>query len=145
MARENTNQSQQQNTPDYLAWHVTLGAEKSFWNKVGAAWQHKDGRGYMLQLENCPITYQIVWEGVQVEITYRKRRWKSDFDHIELHVEEGCIIPVTETGYRSHFLPAGIVDSFDGYEGFVRAWLDHEAENSDWKKRKETARQMSLF
>ncbi len=99
----------------------------------------------MLQLENCPITYQIVWEGVQVEITYCKRRWKSDFDHIELHVEEGCIIPVTETGYRSHFLPAGIVDSFDGYEGFVRARLDHEAENSDWKKRKETARQMSLF
>ena len=93
----------------------------------------------------APIISQVVWDGVQVEITYRQRRWKSDFDHIELHVEEGRIIPVTETGYRSHFLPAGIVEEHGGPEGFVRAWLDHEAGNSDWKKRRETARQMSLF
>lgn len=94
---------------------------------------------------SAPITSQIVWGGVQVEITYRKRRWKSDFDHIELHVEEGRIIPVTETGYRSHFLPAGIVDEYGSPEGFVRAWLDHEAGSSDWNKREQTSRQMSLF
>jgi hypothetical protein len=92
-----------------------------------------------------PFTSQMVWEGVQVEITYRKRRWKSDFDHIELRVEDGRIIPVTETGFRSHFLPAGIVDEYGGPDGFVRAWLDHEAENADWKKREEAARQMSFF
>lgn len=37
MARENTNQTQQINAPDYLAWHVTQRAEKSFWTKVGRA------------------------------------------------------------------------------------------------------------
>lgn len=94
---------------------------------------------------SAPITSQIVWDGVQVAITYRQRRWKSDFDHIELHVEEGRIIPVTETGYRSHFLPAGIVEEYGGPEDFVRAWLDHEAASSDWKKREQAARQMSLF
>ncbi|AVO37572.1 hypothetical protein [Pukyongiella litopenaei] len=60
MARENTNQSHQINAPDYLAWHVTQRAEKSFWNKVGAAWKHKDERGYTLQLETCPINGRIV-------------------------------------------------------------------------------------
>jgi len=60
MARENTQNTQPQNAPDYLAWHVTQKGEKSYWNKVGAAWTHKDGRGYTLQLETCPINGRIV-------------------------------------------------------------------------------------
>ncbi|MEI4232986.1 hypothetical protein [Roseovarius sp. D22-M7] len=60
MARENTNQTQALNAPDYLAWHVTNRSEKSYWNKVGAAWKHKDGRGYSLRLETCPINGRIV-------------------------------------------------------------------------------------
>jgi hypothetical protein len=94
---------------------------------------------------SAPITSQIVWEGIVVEITYHKSRWNSDFDHIELRVEEGRITPVTETGYRSHFLPAGIVDEHGGHEGFVRTWLDHEADNPDWKKREDASRQLSMF
>jgi hypothetical protein len=94
---------------------------------------------------SAPITSQIVWHGVSVEITYRKRRWKSDFDHVELQVEDGRIIPVTETGYRSHFLPSGIVEEHGGPENYVLAWLDHEAENPDWKRREYAAQQLSLF
>ncbi|MCT8970785.1 hypothetical protein [Microbaculum marinisediminis] len=64
MARENTktthNTRQAPKAPDYLAWHVTQKGEKSFWNKVGAAWMHKDGKGYTLQLETCPINGRIV-------------------------------------------------------------------------------------
>ena len=60
MAREIENTAQESNAPDYLAWHVTQKGEKSFWNKVGAAWKHKDGRGYSLQLETCPINGCIV-------------------------------------------------------------------------------------
>lgn len=94
---------------------------------------------------SAPITSQIVWRDVSIEITFHKRRWKSDFDHMELRVEQGRIIPVTKTGYRSHFLPAGIVDEHGGPDGFVKAWLNHEAENSGWKKSEEAARQFSLF
>lgn len=60
MARENTETTQARNAPDYLAWHVTQKGEKSYWNKVGAAWAHKDGNGYTLQLETCPINGRIV-------------------------------------------------------------------------------------
>lgn len=94
---------------------------------------------------SAPITSQIDWHGIAIRIDYRKCRWNSDFDHVELHVEDGRIIPVTETGYRSQFLHKGIVDEYGGPEEFVSAWLDHAAQNPDWKKREEVARQMSLF
>ena len=94
---------------------------------------------------SAPITSRIVWRGIAVEITYRKRRWKSDFDHIELLAEDRRVLPVTETGYRSHFLPAGIVEERGGPESYVLAWLNHEAGNADWKNREEAERQMSLF
>ena len=60
MARENHTPNQATNAPDYLAWHVTQRGEKSYWNKVGAAWVHKDGKGYTLQLDTCPINGRIV-------------------------------------------------------------------------------------
>ncbi|HHK74361.1 MAG TPA: hypothetical protein ENJ57_04250 [Rhizobiales bacterium] len=60
MTRENQTTNQAPNAPDYLAWHVTQKGEKSFWNKVGAAWAHKDGKGYTLQMETYPINGRIV-------------------------------------------------------------------------------------
>ena len=46
--------------PDLIAWHVTQKGKKSYWNKVGASWQHKDGKGLTLQLETVPINGRIV-------------------------------------------------------------------------------------
>jgi hypothetical protein len=62
MARKNTGTTQPQplKAPEYLAWHVAQKGEKSYWNKVGAVWAHKDGKGYTLQLETCPINGRIV-------------------------------------------------------------------------------------
>jgi hypothetical protein len=60
MARKNTTTTQALNAPQYLAWYVTKKGEKSYWSKVGAVWAHKDGKGYTLQLETCPINGRIV-------------------------------------------------------------------------------------
>ncbi len=60
MARKTTTTAQTHTAPDYLAWHVSQKGEKSYWNKVGAVWAHKDGKGYTLQLETCPINGRIV-------------------------------------------------------------------------------------
>jgi hypothetical protein len=46
--------------PDFIAWHVQQKGEKSYWNKVGASWKHKDGKGMTLQLETLPINGRIV-------------------------------------------------------------------------------------
>jgi len=57
---ENQTNTQSQNAPDFLAWHVIDKGEKSFWNKVGAAWKHKDDKGFTIQLEVVPINGRIV-------------------------------------------------------------------------------------
>ncbi len=62
MARKNDAQTSNHLTtaPDFVAWHVTNRGVKSFWNKVGAAWKHKDGHGYTIQIEVVPINGRIV-------------------------------------------------------------------------------------
>ncbi|CAA0099552.1 Uncharacterised protein [Halioglobus japonicus] len=42
--------------PDFIAYNVTEGkGGKGYFHKVGAAWQHKDGQGYDLQLDSMPV------------------------------------------------------------------------------------------
>ena len=41
--------------PSLIAWHVTERGEKSFWNRIGAAWEHEDGDGLTLQLDLLPV------------------------------------------------------------------------------------------
>ena len=64
MARNNTQPAQahtrEVRAPEFLAWHVTHKGEQSYWNKVGAAWMHKDARGYTLQLDSLPVGGRIV-------------------------------------------------------------------------------------
>lgn len=62
MAHKHDNQTNQPatNAPELLAWHVSERGEKSYWSKVGAAWRHKDGAGFTLQLEMLPIGGRIV-------------------------------------------------------------------------------------
>ena len=60
MARNTKPASFESKAPDFIAWHVVQKGEKSFWNKVGASWRHKDGKGMTLQLEVLPINGRIV-------------------------------------------------------------------------------------
>jgi len=94
---------------------------------------------------SAPITSQIDWHGVTIRIVFWKRRWKSDFDHLEITAMNDAQIPITETGYRSHFLPDGIVEEHGGPEAYVLAWLNYEAEKDAWKQKAEAAKQLSLF
>ena len=51
-------------------------------------------------------------------------------------------MPITETGYRSHFVPMGSVAA-SGYKNaaaFVQAWLEHEAKKTGWN-----GAQLALF
>jgi hypothetical protein len=36
------------------------GKEDSSWSKVGAAWAHKDGKGFNIQLEAFPVSGRAV-------------------------------------------------------------------------------------
>lgn len=40
--------------PALIAWHIAERGEKSFWTRIGAAWNHEDGEGMTLQLDLIP-------------------------------------------------------------------------------------------
>lgn len=46
--------------PSLYAWSVSGEGEKAFWQKIGACWSHKDGKGLSLQLEALPVNGRIV-------------------------------------------------------------------------------------
>ncbi|MBS0265383.1 MAG: hypothetical protein JSS02_25840 [Planctomycetes bacterium] len=47
-------------SPTHYAYHVRDGkGDKGFWTKVGAAWQHKDGKGFNIQLDFVPLDGSI--------------------------------------------------------------------------------------
>jgi hypothetical protein len=39
--------------PALIAWHVAERGEKKFWTRLGAAWNHEDGEGMTLQLDDA--------------------------------------------------------------------------------------------
>jgi hypothetical protein len=42
--------------PGLIAYAVTdKGEDKSFWTRIGAAWDHEDGKGLTLQLDLVPV------------------------------------------------------------------------------------------
>lgn len=83
--------------------------------------------------------HTIVWQGVTVEITFTPAKFGMT-DHIELRTADKTPLPVTESGYRSHFMPLGVVAEHGGAVAFVTAWLDYEAKRTNW-----SGAQLSLF
>jgi hypothetical protein len=48
-------------TPSHIAYQIREGKDggKDFWTRIGAAWPHKDGKGFNIQLENFPLDGRI--------------------------------------------------------------------------------------
>ncbi|MEO1046374.1 MAG: hypothetical protein AAFX04_13105 [Pseudomonadota bacterium] len=46
--------------PALIAWHVSKRGENSYWHRVGAAWDHRDGKGLTLMLDTMPIDGRVV-------------------------------------------------------------------------------------
>lgn len=83
--------------------------------------------------------HKITWRNVKIEITFTPEKFGM-VEHIELRTANKEKLPVTETGYRSHFIPMGTTTAHGGAVAFVTAWLDNEAARSGWSND-----QMSLF
>jgi hypothetical protein len=97
--------------------------------------------------------HRIVWRGIAVDIGYDPV-WLnltaikgSAPAHLELRAvePERAPLPVTETGYRSHFTTSDIVANAGGPAAYVVAWLDREATWPERTVRQAKAAQLSLF
>jgi hypothetical protein len=43
------------NPPSHRVYAVTKNGEKSYWQPIGALWQHGDGEGFNLKLDYLPL------------------------------------------------------------------------------------------
>lgn len=96
-------------------------------------------------------THCITWRGIVIEIRYEAQWLGSDGPFSTAHLEIEAIeparspLPMTETGYRSHFTQAAAIDEAGGPVAFVEAWLAADAGKRGWKEKEAAARQMTLF
>ena len=45
--------------PTHIAYQVREGSKTSYWTRIGAAWEHKDGKGFSIQLESVPLDGKV--------------------------------------------------------------------------------------
>lgn len=83
--------------------------------------------------------HKITWRGIALTITF-KPDWLNVADHLEIETQGRVPLPVTETGYRSHFMPVGSVVVYGGPVTYVTDWLEAEAKRMGW-----SGAQLSLF
>lgn len=88
---------------------------------------------------------QVDWEGRAVQLSYSPRRW-TVIDHVEIRSPDGEPLPITATGYRSHFFgPVEPAMTIEEVTEMVIRWLDAEAQSLDWLTYLEQSKQLSLF
>ncbi|MEQ1716373.1 MAG: hypothetical protein ABL907_10380 [Hyphomicrobium sp.] len=84
--------------------------------------------------------YEIDWlnpvtmENVRIRITHAREYLSSGSDHLEIESikPKRAPLPITETGYRSHFMPALELINAGGPVTFVTAWIEQETKGKAW-------------
>ena len=97
------------------------------------------------------LSETIMWQGIEISITYKPNPFNLSSESVIAHFEIkalspiGTQLPITETGYRSHYLHPDCVGEFDSPINYVCAWLDHEAKKPQWQTYLASMHQMNLF
>jgi hypothetical protein len=98
-------------------------------------------------MEQQPQTFRLIWQGIEIEARYWARRW-TVIAHLEVQSihPERAPLPITGTGYRSHFHQPGTIEALGGdVVSQVIAWLDEEALSDEWQDHLAQSRQGTLF
>lgn len=90
--------------------------------------------------------YEFEWCGIRISLRHI-HNYCGVIEHLEIRSidPENAPLPITETGYKSHFLDATSLHEYGGALAYVRAWLTVEADKAEWQSQKEVASQYSLF
>ncbi len=60
MSDSETQQTPESKSPAYIAYHIRgKEGEKGFFTRIGAAWPHRDGKGFNIQLDALPTDGRI--------------------------------------------------------------------------------------
>ncbi len=47
------------NKPTHIAYQVKEGSQKSYYTRIGAAFVHKDGKGFNILLDSIPVDGKV--------------------------------------------------------------------------------------
>jgi hypothetical protein len=99
-------------------------------------------------------SYEIEWSGIRIAVRFCPR-WLEFYErvygyplaHLEIESVEPARapLPMTKTGYRSHFTRADMIEAHGGPAAFVRAWLAEAVKDPEWMASVESWNQLSLF
>ena len=96
-------------------------------------------------------THTLNWSGIEILISW-EANWlniSSGIDMAHLEIETVYLarakLPITETGYLSHFISPSTVETFGGPRAYVEAWLETESQAPDWRKTDIEQRQYALL
>jgi len=85
------------------------------------------------------------WEGRTIRLSYTPCKW-SVIDHLEIRVDDRQPIPITETGYKSHFFgPCDPDLTAEQITTLVQDWIAREAQSENWQRLEKERKQLLLF
>jgi hypothetical protein len=96
--------------------------------------------------------YHFAWRGIEIEARYNPNHW-GETAHLEIQslAPKNEPLPITGTGYRSHFHPRAQIElnepehRGDALIQHVIDWLDAEAAKPQWIKFVQGRQQLELF
>lgn len=90
---------------------------------------------------------RFTWRGIEMTATHTRDYISTGWSHLELRVvkPKGIPVPITTTGYLSHFTEEELVKAAGGPAAFFLAWLDREADSKDYRKALARWQQLDLF
>ena len=92
-------------------------------------------------------SHKLIWRDVTCRVRHTPNYISRGWTHIEIIVvkPKGAPLPITETGYRSHFLDEELLSKAGGPVTFFLDWIEREAKSKAWAKNEFKWRQGDLF
>jgi len=95
----------------------------------------------------------MIWQhpasgrAVHLRVDHTRNYLVVGTDHIEIHViaPKKAVIPLTDTGYRSHFIDGEQLKEAGGVRSFVEQWLAAESHSKEWQNKDLARQQGDLF
>lgn len=94
-----------------------------------------------------PSSTKLVWREVTCRVRHTPNYLSKGWSHIELivHRPKNAPLPITNTGYLSHFLDENLLKRAGGPVQFFLDWIEREAHSKQWAATEFKWRQGDLF
>ena len=115
--------------------------------KTASAAKPKEGRRPTKPAKKVATTHRLEWRGVTARVRHTPNYLSKGWSHIELIVltPKAAPLPITQTGYLSHFLDAELLAMSGGPVRFFLDWIEREAKSKSWASAEFKWRQGDLF